>query len=84
MNGFFKLPISEKRMAKVMYAILITKSKLISTHHLGLEKYTRSQNSGHNVSVVVDVDDNKVSLFEELADVKLKTSDEFQGKMVLN
>lgn len=84
MYGYFKIEISEKKMAKLMYAILMTKSKIINCHHLGLERFTRKQNSRHRVNVVVDVEDEKVKDFEKLAEVKLKTSEEFQGKMILN
>jgi len=84
MYGYLKISISDKKMAKLMYAILITNSKLVNSHHLGLEKYTREQNSRSNVSIVVEVSPDQVVKFEELAEVKLKTSEEFQGKLVLN
>ena len=84
MYGYFKLSISERSMARIMYALLITKSKLINCHHIGLQHYTRKQNSGHNVNVVVEVEHEQVSNFEELAKVKLQTSKEFQGEMRLN
>jgi hypothetical protein len=84
MYGYLKIGISDKKMAKLMYAILITKSKLVNCHHLGLEKYTRKQNSGNGVDLVIELKADQVQKFEELAEVKLKTSEEFQGKMVLN
>jgi hypothetical protein len=84
MYGFFKLSISDKKMAKVMYAILRTKSKLVNSHSLGIARYTRKQSSGFIVDVVVEVDEEKINLFEELAEVKLKTSKEFQGEMTVN
>jgi hypothetical protein len=62
----------------------MTDSKLESYNHLGLEKYTRKQNSGNMVSVVILIDENKITTFEELAGVTLQTSDDFQGKMTLN
>ena len=84
MNGFCKLPISDKKMAKVMYAILRTQSKLVNSHSLGITRYTRKQSTGFIVDVVVEVDEDKIKLFEELAEVKLKTSKEFQGEMQVN
>lgn len=81
---FVKLPISDKKMAKFLYALFMVKGEITSTQHLGLEKYTRKQNSGHMVNVVIKLDESKIETFEELAEVKLQTSDEFQGKMRLN
>ena len=84
MYGYLKIKISDKNMAKLMYAILITKSKLVNCHHLGLEKYTRKQNSGNCVSLVIKVKEDQVQNFKELSGVELKTKQQFQGKMVLN
>ena len=84
MYGYLKLRISDKKMSKLMYAILITKSKLVNCHHLGLGQYTRKQNSGHYVDLVVELKEDQVQNFEKLAEVKLKTSKEFQGEMVVN
>jgi hypothetical protein len=36
------------------------------------------------VSVVILIDEDKITTFEELAGVTLQTSDDFQGKMTLN
>ena len=84
MYGYLKIEISDKKMAKLMYAILITKSKLVNCHHLGLEKYTRKQNSRNSVDLVIELKTDQVHNFDQLSEVKLKTSEEFQGKMVLN
>ena len=81
---FTKISISDKKMSNFLYAIFMTDSKLHSYHHLGLEQYTRKQNSGNMVNVVVLIDENKITTFEELAGVTLQTSDDFQGKMELN
>ena len=81
---FIKLPISDKKMSKFLYALFMVKGEITSTQHLGLEKYTRKQNSGHMVNVVVKLDESKIETFEELAEVKLMTSDEFQGVMRVN
>lgn len=81
MYGFFKLSISDKSMSKVMYALLMTKGRLVNSHHLGLEKYTRSQNARHCVDVVVELKEEEIERFEKLSEIKLKTSKEFQGEM---
>ena len=84
MYGYLKIVISDKKMSKLMYAILITKSKLVNCHHLGLEKYTRKQNSGNIVDLVIKLKADQVQKFQELSEVKLKTSEKFQGKIMLN
>lgn len=85
MYGYFKTTISDKKMAKVMYALLKTRSKLVNSFGTGLlDNYCRRQCSGFSVDVVVEVDDHKVALFENLAGVKLKTSEGFQGIMMPN
>lgn len=82
--GYCKLPISNVKMSKVMYALLITNSKLVNSSHLGLEKYTRKQNSGNRVDVVFEVEKDKLDVFEELSELKLRTSEDFQGTMTPN
>lgn len=84
MYGFFKLPISDKKMSKTMYALLKTQSKLVNSYSHSINQYDRKQSSGFLVDVVVEVDKHKIKQFEELAEVKLKTSDEFQGRMSVN
>ena len=84
MYGYFKLPISDKKMSAVMYALLRTGSKLVNSYGIGINNYTRKQSSGFLVDVVVEVDESKIKTFEELAEVTLKTSEEFQGKLVVN
>ena len=81
---FTKISISEKKMSNFLYAIFMTNATLQSYHHLGLEQYTRKQNSGSIVNVVILIDENKITTFEELAGVTVQTSDEFQGTMKLN
>ena len=81
---FTKISISDKKMSNFLYAIFITNAKLQSYHHLKLEKYTRKQNSGHNVNVVIGIEEDKIPQFEDLAGVTLQTSDDFQGKMKIN
>ena len=81
---FTKLSVSDKKMSNFLYAIFMTKATLHSFNHLSLEKYTRKQNSGNMVDVVIGIKEDKVAQFEELADVTLKTSHDFQGTMKLN
>ena len=81
---FTKISISDKKMSNFLYAIFMTNATLQSYHHLGLDQYTRKQNSGNMVNVVIGIKESMIDKFEELADVKLQTSDDFQGRMTLN
>ena len=82
--GYLSISISESNMAKVMYAIIITRGKLVNCHHLCLERYTRRQNSGNYVDIVLELKEGQIGVFEELSGFELKTSEEFQGRKELN
>ena len=81
---YTKISVSDKKMSNFLYALFMTKAKLHSHHHLGLEKYTRQQNRGNLVNVVILIEEDKIATFEELAGVKLQTSDDFQERMTLS
>jgi hypothetical protein len=81
---YTKISVSDKKMSNFLYAIFMTGSKLESYNHLNLERFTRKQNSGNMVSVVILIDEDKITTFEELAGVTLQTSDDFQGRMKLS
>jgi hypothetical protein len=81
---YTKISVSDKKMSNFLYAIFMTGSKLESYNHLNLERFTRKQNSGNMVSVVILIDEDKITTFEELAGVTLQTSDDFQGTMKLS
>lgn len=78
---YCKISISEKSMSRFMYALLMTSSKLVNSHHLSLEKFSRKKNSGNLVDVVIEINSDKIYMFEKLAEIKLKDSIQFQGKM---
>ena len=81
---YFELSISDKKMAKIMFALLKTRSKLINSYHHSIRHYSRQQCGGFLVAVVIEIDESNIVLFEELGEVELKTSNEFQGKLKLN
>ena len=83
-HRFFDLSISDKKMAMVMYAILRTKANLVNSYSPSLYQNTRKQSSGFLVQVVILIQEDKISLFEELSEVKTQTSIEFQGKISVN
>jgi hypothetical protein len=74
---YTKISVSDKKMSNFLYAIFMTGSKLETYNHLNLERFTRKQNSGNMVSVVILIDEDKITTFEELAGVTLQTSDDF-------
>lgn len=82
MISFFKVKLTDKQMSDVMYAILLTKAKLLNSYGVSIYKFNRKQNRGCSIDVVVEVEN--VALFEELSGVKLQTSDEFQGELRLS
>ena len=84
MYRFFKIKITDKNMSKVMYAILRTKSKLVNSVSIDIHNYTRRHSKGFSVDIVIDIDEKEINLFEELAEVKLQTSEEFKGKIQIN
>jgi hypothetical protein len=74
----FKMSISKENMSNVFYAIIITKAKLKTAFHLGLEKYTRRQNAGNIVDIVIEIEKEKLQKFECLSRYKPKELDVFQ------
>ena len=81
---YFKCPISDKKMSNVLYAIFFTQSKLLLSNNHSIRSYNRKQNSSNLVDVVIEIDSDRIIEFEELTDLKLKKSDDFQGKMSVN
>ena len=62
----------------------MTNAKLHSHNHLGLEKYSRKQNSGNMINVVIGIKEDMIPTFEELSGISLQNSHDFQGTMNLN
>ena len=54
--------LSTKIMSDLMYAIIITKARLISSFCLCYE-YNRSQNSYNNASIIIEIEENKIDKF---------------------
>jgi hypothetical protein len=79
-----KINCSKDQMADVMYAVIITKSKILSIGHLGLEKYNRRQNAFNGADLSICIPHGKEGLFTELAKVLLVTIKDFQGELRLN
>ena len=67
-----KSKLSTRCLSNVMYAILMCKAKLISSHGVGIYQYGRKQNSSHSYDFMISIDISLVLLFEELSGVKLK------------
>lgn len=67
-----------------MYALLMTRSKLVNSYSNSIHKYSRKQSSGFLVDVVIEIDTDQIDFFENLSGIKLKTSEEFQGTQKVN
>lgn len=63
--------ISDRKMAKVMYAVFYTDAEIINSFNPDLRKYSRKQSSGFDVEVAIKIYEGRVSEFEKLAGVKL-------------
>lgn len=72
--------MSQKALSTLMYAIIMTKSKVTSTFGIGIYQFNRSQNAYNHVDVMIEIDEQKVIEFEEMTGLDLKE----QGKMTLN
>ena len=67
-----KTKLSDNCMASLMYAIVICKSQLISTHGIGIYQYNRKQNRRHYFDFIISIDKNMISKFEEITNIKLE------------
>lgn len=76
-----KFSCSKGVMSDVMYAVLMTRSKIHSVWHLGLERFERKSNSRNNVDVMVDVPEGKEGLFTGLSGVILMVPKDYQGEI---
>lgn len=81
---YTKIAIGDRSLSDFMYALIITKSKLVNSFGVGIYEYNRKQNSRNMVDVVIEIESYNIKKFEELAKVVLKTSKEHQGVMSVN
>jgi hypothetical protein len=79
-----EITISEKNLSKFMYAVLVTGAQITSSFGLGLDKYTRKQNAGNQVTVMLKIDRSKIENFQELSGFIIKRPEVVQGSMVIN
>lgn len=66
------IKMSQKAMANLLYAVIITHSDIPTTYGVGIYEYTRSQNSYNMVDVKIHIHPSKINEFEELSGVKLE------------
>ncbi len=78
-NKIFSSNISDKKMSRIMFAVIATHSKVIDTFTFERNK-SRMDQSGNFVEYLVSVPVSQISRFEELAEIKLQE----QPRMVLN
>lgn len=70
--------MSQAKMADVMYAMIMTHSRMVSTFTLS-EKYTRKQNAYNNAWVKLHIEDKMIPLFEELSGLTLQKPEKISG-----
>lgn len=68
-----KIRMSQKVMANLLYAAIMTKAGLPTSYGCGIYEYRRDQNSYNCVDIKVHIHPDQISKFEELSGVKLKT-----------
>lgn len=71
--------MSQKVMANIMYAIIMTSAKITSSYTLAYQ-YTREQNSWNGADIMIEIYEKNIWKFEELSGIKL----EQQGKLNIN
>lgn len=67
-----KSKLSDSNMASLMYAIVICKAKLTSTHGIGIYNLTKQQNSRHSYDFIISIDKDLISRFEDMTGIELK------------
>lgn len=70
--------MSNKKMADVMYAILMTNAKIIGSSHMGW-KDTRKQNGYNLAEVRIEIKPHMELEFEEHSGCKLETIEQIGG-----
>lgn len=64
--------MSQKSMASIMYAVIMTHANIPTTYGLGVYQFTRKQNSFNGVEIKIHIHESMIPLFEELSGVKLE------------
>lgn len=75
-----KIRMSERVMANVMYAVIMTHSNITSTCGIGIYEYNRGQNSYNMVDIRIHIHPEHIPLFENLSGVKLTEPPVFTGQ----
>jgi len=66
-----KIRMSEKAMANLLYASIITQSGLPHSYGVGIYQFDRKQNSYNMVDFKVVIHPDNIAKFEEISGVKL-------------
>ena len=67
-----KSKLSDTHMASLMYAIVICKARMLSTHGIGIYDLTKQQNRRHSYEFIISIDKNMIPKFQELTGIELK------------
>lgn len=66
------IKMSQKAMANLLYAVIMTHAAIPTTYGVGIYEYARNQNSYNLASVKIHIHPDEISTFEELSQIKLK------------
>lgn len=72
------IKMSQKSMANLLYAVIMTHSDIPTTFGVGIYEYTQKQNSYNRVDVKIHIHPSKIEEFEQLSGIKLKTPIQLQ------
>lgn len=67
-----KIKMSEKSMSNLLYAVIMTHSKIQDTYGVGIYDYNRKQNTYNTVDIKIHIHPNNIEEFEQLSGFKLK------------
>lgn len=66
------LRMGSKKMADLLYAIIMTNSHIVGSYGTGIYEYTRKQNCYNFVELKIFIHPSMIQKFEELSGIKLK------------
>lgn len=73
--GIYKtcmMRMSAKGMSNLMYALIMTKSRITQSYGVGIYNYDRKQNAYNNVELMLYIEPEQIKKFEEISGVVLE------------
>ena len=66
-----QIKMSKNSMANLLYAAIVTQSRLVDFFGIGIYSLNRRQNSTNSVSIIVHIHPTQIKLFEEESEIVL-------------